>query len=72
MYVTKAMQNSLRLPNAYIIQHSVCPSTQLQSLEIVEDMRMCSFSIENVYTNMPKSWVTNIAGNNPKIEKAVE
>jgi hypothetical protein len=42
-------------------------------MEINEDMRMCSFNVENMYTNIPKSGVINVITNalltNPEIEK---
>lgn len=37
-------------------------------MEINEDMRMCSFNVENMYTKIPKSGFINII-TNPEIEK---
>jgi hypothetical protein len=47
----------------YNIQNTIHLITELQSIEINEDMRICSFDIENMYTNIPKTEVVNIIKN---------
>jgi hypothetical protein len=51
------------LRNAYSIQNSIYVTTDLQSTEINEGMRMCSFDIQNTSIDIPKSEVINIAEN---------
>jgi hypothetical protein len=72
-YLTKTLCNHLHLPNAYNIQNSIHLTTDLQSMEINEDMRMCSFHIENMHNNIPNLEVINIKENiiqnNPEIVK---
>jgi hypothetical protein len=53
----------LHLPNTYNIQNSVHLTEDLQSIEINEDVRICSYDIENKYTNIPKLEVINIIKN---------
>jgi hypothetical protein len=59
-HVSKRLHNYLHLPNAYNVQNSICLSTDLKSMENNEDIRMCSFDIENMYTNISKIEVVNI------------
>jgi hypothetical protein len=35
----------------------------LKTIEINNDMRICSFDIENMYTNIPKREIINIINN---------
>jgi hypothetical protein len=37
--------------------------TDLQTIELNDNMRLCSFDIENMYTNIPKTNVINIISN---------
>jgi hypothetical protein len=63
-YLTRTLHNCLHLPNIlYNIQNSKHLTTDLQSIEIDKDVRMCSFDIENMYTNIPKLEVINIIEN---------
>jgi hypothetical protein len=41
--------------------------TDLQAIELNKDMRLCSFDIENMYTNIPEVDIMNIV--NSIIEK---
>jgi hypothetical protein len=38
-------------------------------MEIIEDLRMCSFDIEHMYTNISKADVINIIENSPDTTK---
>jgi hypothetical protein len=48
----------------------------LQTIEINEDVRICSFDIQNMYTNIPKleimNIITDIMENNPDITKTTQ
>jgi hypothetical protein len=48
-------------------------TTDLQKIEINENMRMCSLDLENMYTNIPKLGTMNIVNEtlnyNPEINK---
>lgn len=51
------------LTSAQHIQHPQPQTTDLQSIEISEDVRMCSFDIENMCTSIPKIEIINIIEN---------
>jgi hypothetical protein len=59
-YLTKTIHKCLYLRNTYNIQNSIRLTTYLQSIKINEDVRICSFNVENMYTNIPKTEVVNI------------
>lgn len=40
--------------------------TELQDIELDENMRLCSFDIENMYTNIPKGQIIKTVNNNKK------
>jgi hypothetical protein len=50
--------------------------TDLQGIELNKDMRLCSFDIENIYTNIPKGEIINIVNsiteNNYKIDESAQ
>jgi hypothetical protein len=64
--VTKILYNHLHVLNIYTIQNSKHLTTDLESIEINENIRMCSFDIKNMYTNMLKADVLNIIENGPE------
>jgi hypothetical protein len=72
-YLTKTLHNYSHLLNTYNIQNSIHLITDLQPIEINEDVKICSFDIENMYTNTPKSEVVYIIANmiesDPEITK---
>jgi hypothetical protein len=72
-HLTGILRVCLHLPNTYSIQNSVHLTTDLQSIEINEDVRICSFDIENIHTNIPKleviNIIKNIMENDPEIKK---
>jgi hypothetical protein len=45
------LNNVLQLPNTYNIQNSVSIIHNLRDTEIDENTKLCSFNIENIYTN---------------------
>jgi hypothetical protein len=49
-------------------------TTDLQSIEIDKDVRICSFDVDNMYTNIAKlefiSIIENIIENDPEITKS--
>jgi ribosomal protein S20 len=50
--------------------------TELQAIELIKDMRLCSFDIQNIYTNIPKIGIINIINtiieNNQEIDRIVQ
>jgi hypothetical protein len=70
-HLTGILHNCAHLPNTYNIQNSVHLTTDLQSIEINKAVRICSFDIENMCTNIPKlevmSIIKNIMENDPEI-----
>jgi hypothetical protein len=50
--------------------------TELKTIELNKDTKLCSFDITNMYTNIPKIGVINtikkILGNNNEIEKNIQ
>jgi hypothetical protein len=73
-HLTQILHNCLHLPNTYNIQNSTHLTTDLQTMEINEDMRMCSFYIENMYTTIPYidtiNIITNIFKTNSEIDES--
>jgi hypothetical protein len=71
--MSKMVHSHLHLPNTYIVQNSMHLITDLQAIEINKEMRLYSFHIENIYTNIPKNSIINIINNilenNNEIEK---
>jgi hypothetical protein len=62
-HVATLLHNHLELPYTYNIKNSIHLITDLQTIEINEDTRICSFDIKNMYTNIPKSDTLNIIKN---------
>jgi hypothetical protein len=54
-HLTKTLQRHLQLPYTYNVQNSVQLMTELQAIKNNKDMRLCSFDIENMYMNVPKT-----------------
>jgi hypothetical protein len=46
--------------------------TELQDIELNKDMQLCSFDIENMYTNIPKEDIKNIVYNISKNNYEIE
>jgi hypothetical protein len=53
-YLTKTLCNYLHLLYTYNIQNSMHLITDLKTITINKGMRISSFDIENMYTNIPK------------------
>jgi hypothetical protein len=62
-YLKQILYNHLHLPYVYNIRHSVHLITDLQNIEISDNIRMCSFNIKNMYINIPKLDNINIINN---------
>jgi hypothetical protein len=58
--VSKTLHNYLQLPYTYNIQNSIQLMTDLKTIELSKDTRLCSFGIINMYTNISKNGVINI------------
>jgi hypothetical protein len=74
--LSKTLHNYLQLPYTHNIQTSLQLMTDLKTIELNKDTRLCSFDITNMYTNMPKIGVINIIKkileNNNEIEEYTE
>jgi hypothetical protein len=62
-YLTKLLHNCLDLPYAYNVRNSAHLMTDLKTIKLNSDTRICSFDIENMYTNIPRKEVINITNN---------
>jgi hypothetical protein len=58
--MSKTLHEYLQLPYTYNIQNSIQLMTDLKSIEINTNTRLCSFDITNMYINIPKNEVINI------------
>jgi hypothetical protein len=70
--LSKLLQYHLKLPNVYNIRNSSHLMTDLQTIEINENIRLCSFDVENMYTNIPKddiNIISNIINKGQDISK---
>ena len=61
--LSKILHEYLQLPNAYNIHNSIHLMNDLNTIKIDENTRLCSFDIENMYTNIPKKDIMNITKN---------
>jgi hypothetical protein len=59
-YITAQLSIILQLPNTCNIQNSSSLIHNLKNMEIDKNTKLCSFNIENIYTNIPKTDVKNI------------
>jgi hypothetical protein len=53
--VSKTLHNYLQLPYINNGQNSIQLMTDLKTIEINKNTRLCSFDITNMYTNIPKN-----------------
>jgi hypothetical protein len=71
-YIAKLLHNYLGLSYVYNVRNSAHLMTDLKTIELNSNTRMCLFDIENMYTNIPRKEVINIIdnilGNNIEIE----
>jgi hypothetical protein len=58
--LSKTLHSYLQLPYTHNVQNYVHLMTDPQTTELNKDMRLCSFDIENMYTNIPKIDIINI------------
>jgi hypothetical protein len=58
--LTKTLHNHLHLPYTYNIQNTTQLITELKTIQFSKYTRICSFDIENIYTNIPRTEATNI------------
>jgi hypothetical protein len=66
-YLTKLLHNYLDLLYTYNVRNSAHLMTDLKTIEINSDTRICSFDIENMYTNIQRKEIINIPNNVLKI-----
>jgi hypothetical protein len=63
-HLTKMLHNHMCLPYTYNVHNnSNRIMTDLQTIKLNRDMRICSFDTEHMYTNIPKRDNTNIINN---------
>jgi hypothetical protein len=62
-HLNTVLKNTLQLPNAFNIKNTNTLAQSLQLIEIDNNTKMCSFDIENMYTNIPTMEVRNIIDN---------
>jgi hypothetical protein len=78
-HLTQTLHNYPHLPYTYNLSNSIHLITDPETVEINKDKRVCSFEIENKYTNIPKIDTANIiisilkinSGNNKNIQNEV-
>jgi hypothetical protein len=58
--LSKTLNNYIQLPYTYNVKNSMHLITDLQDIEINNNIKLCSFDIENMYTNIPKNDIINI------------
>jgi hypothetical protein len=54
------LQDTLQLPYTFNVKNSTTLIHTLTQIKIDENTRLCSFDIENMYTNIPRKDVRNI------------
>jgi hypothetical protein len=59
-HIAKLLHDHLQLPYTYSIQDSKTLITELETIQIDKNARICSFNIKNIYTNIPRTETTNI------------
>jgi hypothetical protein len=62
-HLTKTLHNYMNLPYPYNVCNSNHLMSELKAIEINNNMRICSFYIENMYTNITKREIINIINN---------
>jgi hypothetical protein len=70
--LTKALHNYLNLPYTYNVCKSNHLMTDLNTIELNNDTRTCSFDIENMYTNIPTKDIINIINNILEINTEIQ
>jgi hypothetical protein len=53
-HLTKTLHNHLNLLYIYNVRNSIYLITVLETIQINKNIRICSFDVENMYTNIPK------------------
>jgi hypothetical protein len=61
--LTKTLQNYLNLPYTYNVPNSNQLMTELKTTELNSNIKMSSFDIENLYTNIQRKHIINITNN---------
>jgi hypothetical protein len=62
-HLNTILNNVLQLPNAFNLQNTSTLAHSLKMLKINENTRLCSFDVEDMYTNIPIHEVQNIVRN---------
>jgi hypothetical protein len=61
--LSKALHNYLNLPYTYNVCNSNHLMTEIKTIELNNDTRICSFDIENMYAHIPRKDIINIISN---------
>jgi hypothetical protein len=62
-HLTIVLANVLQLPNAFNVINTSTLAHSLNRIEVNKDIQMCSFDIQNIYTNIPINELLNIVEN---------
>jgi hypothetical protein len=62
-HLNTLLNNTLTLPHTFNVQNSYSLTQSLQDIEIDENTKLCSFDIENMYTNIPTTELKNMIKN---------
>jgi hypothetical protein len=69
-HLAKLLHNYLDLPYTYNVRNSTHLMMDLKTIELNNNTRICSFDIENMYTNIPRKEIENIT--NSVLENNIE
>jgi hypothetical protein len=58
-YLNKILQDALHLPYTFYVKNTTALMQGLSQMKTGENTRLCSFDIENMYTNIPTNEVRN-------------
>jgi hypothetical protein len=62
-HLAKLLHNYFDLPYTYNVRNSIHLMTDLKTIELNNNIRICLFDIENMYRNIPKKEIINITNN---------
>jgi hypothetical protein len=60
IYVARLLKQIMRLPNAFNVQNSIRLMNSLQQIDVLPNIKICSFDIKNMYTSIPINDLINI------------
>jgi hypothetical protein len=60
IHVATLLKQTMRLPNAFNIQNSITLMNNLKQIDVLPNIKICSFDITNMYTSIPINGLINI------------